>query len=103
MGWDKGRYYTRSKKVNGRVVREYIGAGQTAAVIARLDAHKRWERQIRQAILKEEQALLDGLDAGFGVFIDLTRPRGSSRANRSRFSPTPSRRMEETPWTIKQD
>jgi hypothetical protein len=25
MGWDRGRYYTRSKKVNGRVVREYIG------------------------------------------------------------------------------
>jgi hypothetical protein len=72
MGWDKGRYYTRSKKVNGRVRREYIGTGQTAAVIAHIDAHERKERQIRRAILKEEQALLDGLDADLRAFIDLT-------------------------------
>lgn len=72
MGWDKGRYYTRSKKVNGRVIREYIGTGQTAAVIAQIDAQKRNERRIRQAILKEEQTLLDGLDAELKAFIDLT-------------------------------
>ena len=72
MGWDKGSYYTRSKKVNGRVVREYIGTGQTAAVIAQIDAHERKERQIRQTILKEEQAFLDGLDARLEAFIDLT-------------------------------
>lgn len=24
MGWDKRRYQTRSKKMNGRVVREYV-------------------------------------------------------------------------------
>jgi hypothetical protein len=72
MGWDKGRYYTRSKKVNGRVEREYIGAGRTAAVIAQIDAHKRWERQIRQAMMKEEQAFLAGLDVELKAFIDLT-------------------------------
>ena len=32
MGWERGRYYTRSKKVNGRVVREYVGTGQLAAL-----------------------------------------------------------------------
>lgn len=32
MGWDKdGRYYTRSKRVNGRVAREYVGGGGGAA------------------------------------------------------------------------
>ena len=31
MGWDKGRYYTRSKKVKGRVVREYVVSGRAAA------------------------------------------------------------------------
>ena len=45
---------------------------QTAAVIAQIDADERKERQIRLAILKEEQALLDGLDAELKAFIDLT-------------------------------
>ena len=35
MGWDRGRYYTRSKKVNGRVVREYVGSGLVAGCTAR--------------------------------------------------------------------
>jgi hypothetical protein len=34
MGWDKGRYFTRSRKVNGRVVREYVGTGEVAELIA---------------------------------------------------------------------
>ena len=30
MGWEHGRYYTRSQKVNGRIVREYVGTGRVA-------------------------------------------------------------------------
>ena len=44
MGWDKGRYYTRSKKVNGRVVREYIGAGRVAELVAQQDTLEREKR-----------------------------------------------------------
>ena len=37
MGWEirerGGRYYTRSRKFGGRVVREYIGGGSIAALI----------------------------------------------------------------------
>jgi hypothetical protein len=33
MGWDRGRYYTRSRKVNGRVVREYVGTGPVAPTL----------------------------------------------------------------------
>ena len=33
-----GRYYTKSKRVKGRVVREYIGTGEVAEIIATLDA-----------------------------------------------------------------
>src|SRR5262245_29559451 len=44
MGWDRGRYYSRSRRVNGRVVREYVGAGAVAELIAAKDAERRAER-----------------------------------------------------------
>ena len=49
MAWEKGRYYTRSRKVNGRVVREYVGGGEVGALAAQLDAiereHRKYERE----------------------------------------------------------
>jgi hypothetical protein len=62
MGWDKGRYYTRSRKVNGRVVREYLGTGEAAAQAARLDARARQEREARRAAMAELAALDAPLD-----------------------------------------
>jgi hypothetical protein len=59
MGWDKGRYYTRSKKVNGHVVREYIGIGRAAELIAQIDAAMRERRRVE----REEKADLAALDA----------------------------------------
>jgi hypothetical protein len=29
MGWEKGRYYTRTKRVDGKVVREYFDLVQS--------------------------------------------------------------------------
>jgi hypothetical protein len=72
MGWDKGRYYTRSKKVGGRVVREYVGTGETAALIARLDAIERQERRERKDLSREEKAGLDALDADLAALADAT-------------------------------
>jgi len=62
MGWDKGRYYTRSKKVNGRVVREYIGAGRLAELAAQLDAIKRKQREDEGAACRAKRAELNALD-----------------------------------------
>ncbi|MDA1052703.1 MAG: hypothetical protein O3C40_19790 [Planctomycetota bacterium] len=62
MGWEKDRYYTRSRKVNGRVVREYIGGGEVGALVAQMDAVERerreWERECWR-LEKEEMEAFD--------------------------------------------
>lgn len=63
MGWDKGRYYTRSRKVNGRVVREYIGRGEVAELAAQSDAINHADREARREARRAEKAKLDALDA----------------------------------------
>jgi hypothetical protein len=68
MGWDKGRYYTRSRKANGRVAREYVGTGEAAERAARLDAMARQEREARRAALAE----LAALDAPLDDLAELT-------------------------------
>jgi hypothetical protein len=63
VGWDKGRYYSRSKKVDGRVTREYVGKGRVAELSAQLDAIARQEREAEQAARRAERAELEALDA----------------------------------------
>ena len=64
MGWDKGRYYTRSRKVNGRVVREYFGTGPLAEVAAQVDAINRADREAEREARRAQKAELDALGAG---------------------------------------
>ena len=63
MGWDRGRYYTRSTKRNGRVIREYIGTGRVAELIAQMDAIEREKRKLEALALHREKAKLAALDA----------------------------------------
>lgn len=63
MGWDRGRYYTRSRKVNGRVVREYVGSGPVGALAAELDAIERDGRHARRQARKAEREAAQALDA----------------------------------------
>ncbi len=76
MGFERGRYYTRSRKVNGSVVREYVGCGEVAHHVHKLDVLKRIEREAqRQRVDKfvkttdKEEELIDryceGIDALF--------------------------------------
>ena len=65
MGWEvrgKKRYYTRSRRVGGRVVREYVGTGPVAEVAATLDALRRAERQAAARVWKDAKATLAAAD-----------------------------------------
>jgi hypothetical protein len=67
MGWEKrdrgGLYYTRSKKIGGRVVREYVGAGSLAELVAEMDALERRRRQEETATWRAERERIDALEA----------------------------------------
>lgn len=62
MGWERGYYY-RVRKVNGRVVREYVGAGKVADLIAQMDALIREQRRLEALRLRQEKDELKALDA----------------------------------------
>jgi hypothetical protein len=67
MGWEsrrgRGRYYTRSRKVDGQVVREYVGTGLLGELAARQDAEARAERLAERERLQAEETRLAAVAA----------------------------------------
>jgi hypothetical protein len=65
MPWENrergGSYYTRSRKVDGRVVREYVGGGITGEIAAESDRIERERREVEALRVKQEKARLDAL------------------------------------------
>lgn len=57
------RYYTRTRKVGGRYVREYIGTGPHAEAAAAADALKRAAREARAQARRADEERLDRADA----------------------------------------
>jgi hypothetical protein len=75
MAWERGYYY-RVRRENGRVVREYLGGGRPAELIARLDALERKKGQEKRRLdaeaLQNEKATLHALDADLEALIETT-------------------------------
>jgi hypothetical protein len=67
MAWERrergGRYFTRSRRVQGRMVREYVGAGSLGEFAARTDAEGRERRKAEAARGRAEVERLEVLTA----------------------------------------
>ena len=66
MSWEnrkgRGRYYTRSRRVNGRVRREYVGRGDLAEAIAAADDFKRKHKRSLAAAMDADRQRRDAAD-----------------------------------------
>jgi hypothetical protein len=76
MSWEtrngRGSYYTRSRRSGGRIIREYIGIGNYALVIADQDATERQQRQVEAARLRQQKATDQRLDTQIDDLCRLT-------------------------------
>jgi hypothetical protein len=66
MGWDRDRYYTRSRKVRGKVVRDYYGSGPVAHIAAQAFDLLRRKRQALLAHRRQQRAELLELQVQVG-------------------------------------
>ena len=74
MSWEMrergGPYYTRSRRLNGRVVREYVGGGIRGQEAAAMDAEARQQREEERREWREEKAEIAQIEdavKGFGA------------------------------------
>ena len=74
MAWEErargGRYYVRKRWLHGRCVSEYIGAGEYAALLARLDEQGRRRHAATRAARREDHQREREIDAGLDAAMD---------------------------------
>ncbi len=75
MSWEQrnggGRYYTRSRREGGQIVREYVGTGPIAELVAVRDEADRRRREEEAQAWREEREGLEDLDAPAGELCEL--------------------------------
>ncbi len=76
MAWESrngsGTYYTRSKRVNGRVLREYVGTGQIADLAHQVDVAERLKRLATQRSIRSSRDRDTEIDKKLDSFLNLT-------------------------------
>jgi hypothetical protein len=76
MAWEsrggRGHYYTRSKRVGGRIVRQYFGSGVAGELAATEDALRKVERQIDLQRCRQDQERHDALAGSIEVLSALS-------------------------------
>jgi hypothetical protein len=68
MAWEArggGAYYYRTRKVAGRVVREYVGGGMIGQFAAEADAEERAEREAEREAERRRREELAAADRAF--------------------------------------
>lgn len=66
MGWETrggANYYYTAERINGRVVKRYVGSGPVAELAAQLDAVSRSERDDAAETVKRERDALSELES----------------------------------------
>jgi hypothetical protein len=113
VGWERRqgssrRYYSRSRKVHGRVIREYVGGGILGEIAAQRDAQAREARQAARVAAAlafaetraQHQALdqmLDALDAMCHQMMrDELHRAGYHQHNRGEWRKRRGRKVTET-------
>jgi len=80
MSWETRangkRYYTRSRRVNGRIQREYVGGGTIGELSEQLDVAEREERQLRAEAIRDAKSQMDSFDELLTQFETLTENIG---------------------------
>lgn len=74
MGWEQrgnATYYYTAERVNGRVVKRYIGPGAVAEIAAQFDALKRAERQDEAETARCHRDTLAKLEAALAPLNEL--------------------------------